>query len=66
MIYRYHDLLSGKCDDILLSAEPNMTKIKHIAMTQQQYWFGDRNLATVLEMSLGFPYMFLSRRANCC
>jgi len=66
MIYRYHDLLSGKCDDILLSREPDKMKIKHIAMTQQKFWFGDRNIADVIEKSLGFPQMFLSHRENCC
>lgn len=56
IIYRYHDLLSGKCDSDLLSFVPNATKLELLDAVQRKrigYW-----MAKQLEVTFGLPSGF--------
>jgi hypothetical protein len=53
IIYRYHDLLSGKCDSELLPFVPNMTKLELLNAVQRKRL--GHNMAKRLEETFGLP-----------
>ena len=63
VMYRYHDFLSGKCDEELLSHLPNATKIKWLAFSQGSKRFR-RKTARVVEDVLGMPPLYLNDKKN--
>jgi hypothetical protein len=64
VMYRYHDFLSGRCDEELLSHSPNATKIKWLTYSQQSKHRPHRAGTKMTEHVLGMPPGYLRDLKN--
>ena len=64
VMYRYHDFLSGKCDEEILSHLPNVTKIKWLAFSQGVRKAFRPKTRHIVENVLGMPSDYLMDTAR--